>query len=123
VTAHQKVVADIVLQSRNRWTIMDEPLLDLAPAHRVKGRGFYVQLPRTERILVARGVRQAIAKVSSYSRRVKGVTDNLRYIASAVELQKELAQECYELTAILVVSIKTLKANGVRGRAEIRNQR
>ena len=42
-----------------------------------------------------------------------------------LELPEWLTQECYELTAILVASVKTLKANGVgrTGRSEIRNQR
>jgi len=40
------------------------------------------------------------------------------------ELQRWLTKECYELTAILVASVKTLKANGVKAdqKSEIRNK-
>ena len=68
---------------------MDEPLLDLGRARMVKGRGLYVRLSRAERIRAARGVRQAIVKVSSYSRGAKGVADNLRYISRKGELPLE----------------------------------
>jgi type IV secretion system T-DNA border endonuclease VirD2 len=67
----------------------DEPLLDFGRARMVKGRGIYVRLSRAERIRAARGVRQAIVKVSSYSRGAKGVADNLRYISRNGELELE----------------------------------
>jgi type IV secretion system T-DNA border endonuclease VirD2 len=68
---------------------MDEPLLDLGRVHRVKGRGLYVSLSRAERVRAARGMKQAIVKVSSYSRGAKGVADNLRYISRKGELELE----------------------------------
>jgi len=40
------------------------------------------------------------------------------------ELQTWLIQECYELTAILVSSVITIKANGIRtGKLEMRDQK
>ena len=39
------------------------------------------------------------------------------------DLQRWLTKECYELTAILVTSVKTIKANTVKGRSEIRDQK
>jgi type IV secretion system T-DNA border endonuclease VirD2 len=69
---------------------MDESFLDLGRRARiVKGQGFHVRLSREERVRAARGVRQAIVKVSSYSRGVKGVADNLRYISRKGELELE----------------------------------
>ena len=48
----------------------------------------------------------------------------LRVAPQGIELEKWLTQECYEITAILVASVKTLKANGVKkSRLEIRDQR
>lgn len=50
---------------------------------------------------------------------------HLRRVAPQnMELEGWLTRECYEMTAILVASVKTLKANGVgrTGRSEIRDQ-
>ena len=68
---------------------MDEPFLDLGRARRIKGQGFYIRLPRAERLRAARGVRQAIVKVSSFSRGVRMVGDHLRYISRKGELPLE----------------------------------
>lgn len=51
-----------------------------------------------------------------------------KVVAQNTELQQWLARECYELTAILAASVKTIKANGIgrsggSGRSEIRDQK
>jgi len=68
----------------------DEPLFELGqPARRVKGRAIHFRMPREERLRVARGVPQAIVKVSSFSRGAKGMADNLRYISRSGEIPLE----------------------------------
>jgi four helix bundle protein len=47
-----------------------------------------------------------------------------RISPAQTELQKWLLQECYELTAVLVSSVKTIKASGIRtGKLEMRDQK
>ena len=55
----------------------------------VKGRGFSFQLPLAERVRAARGVRQAIVKVTSFSHGFRGVRDHLDYISREGELPLE----------------------------------
>jgi len=55
----------------------------------VKGRGIYFRIPREERLRAARGVPQAIVKVSSFSRGPKNLADNLRYISRSGEIVLE----------------------------------
>ena len=67
-----------------------EPLLDLGSRpHMVKGRGFSFHLPLAERVRAARGVRQAIVKVTSFSHGFRGVRDHLDYISREGELALE----------------------------------
>ena len=47
---------------------MDSLLLDLGRDRIVKGRGLFISLPRAERLRAARGVPQAIVKVTGFGR-------------------------------------------------------
>src|SRR5258708_7550896 len=71
----------------------DKPVSDLehAPAHRVKGRGFYIplRLPVAERVREARGFRQAIVKVTGFGRGARGVGKAMDYISREGELPLE----------------------------------
>lgn len=69
---------------------MDEqPLLDFKRVRRVKGQGFNIRIPWTERVLAARGYRQAIVKVTSYARGRRGVAHHLNYISREAKLELE----------------------------------
>jgi len=68
---------------------MDSPLLDLGRARIVKGRGLSLPLSLAERILAARGVRQAVVKVTGFGRGMKGVTNAMDYISRKGELPLE----------------------------------
>ena len=67
---------------------MDSPL-DFGPARIVKGRGVPIPLSLTERVLAARGVPQAVIKVTGFGRGVKGVTDAMDYVSRNGELPLE----------------------------------
>jgi hypothetical protein len=58
---------------------MDEPLLDLGRTHRVKGRGLSISL--TERVRAARGMKQAVVKVTGFGRGARGVGKAMDYIS------------------------------------------
>lgn len=68
---------------------MDSPLLDLGRARIVKGRGLSLSLPLAERILAARGVPQAVVKVTGFGRGTKGVANAMNYISRKGELPLE----------------------------------
>jgi hypothetical protein len=66
---------------------MDEPLLDLGGIHRTKGRGF--SLPVMERWRAARGIRQAVVKITGFGRGARGVGKAMDYISREGELPLE----------------------------------
>ena len=67
---------------------MDSPL-DFGRARIVKGRGLAITLPLAERLRTARGVPQAIVKVTGFGRGARGVADALAYISREGELPLE----------------------------------
>jgi len=68
---------------------MDSPLLDLGRERIVKGRGLYITLSRAERLRAARGVPQAIVKVTGFGRGARGVKDAMAYISREGEFPFE----------------------------------
>src|ERR1700690_3918689 len=67
---------------------MDSPL-DFGRDRIVKGRGISINLPLAERLLAARGVRQAVVKVTGFGRGAKGVANAMDYISRKGELSLE----------------------------------
>lgn len=66
-----------------------EPLLDLGRARKVRGRGFEFRLPLAERVRAARGIPQAVVKVTSYASGKAHVAGHLRYISRNGQLPLE----------------------------------
>jgi len=75
---------------------MDKPMrefergFELGRTRIVKGHGLYLRLPIAERLRAARGVPQAVVKVTGFGRGLKGVRDAMAYISrdGALPLEK-----------------------------------
>src|ERR1019366_8212666 len=71
-------------------SIMDEkPLLGFGRTRSIKGHGFYLRLPVMERLRAARGMKQAVVKVTSYAHGLTRVRNLVDYISRRGSLELE----------------------------------
>ena len=69
--------------------LMDSSPLDFGRARIVKGRGISIPMSLAERLLAARGVRQAVIKITGFGRGPRGVADAMAYISREGKLPLE----------------------------------